>query len=252
MAKKKILAPKFSLPSSKLEQLKKILKGYHVTGGETNRSDLSNRTGIAKDMISRNNKFLTELGLISGGVKKKVTELGANLARALDQNQSADIQRYWREAVESNQSLYDEVLNRVQIEETMTKLDLQNYILYVSGQEKTQHNQTGSKTLMDILIEAKLISEQEDSTLVAKLTQEALEAANLDVADKAHETSTATDEHEDQGRKNIAAKHDQATSPNPLSVAINVQLHLPATEDPEIYRNLFQALRQELLEGKLD
>ena len=65
----------------------------------------------------------------------------------------------------------------------MTKPDLKKHILYVSGQEKTQHTQTGSKTLMDILVEAKLISEQEDSTLVAKLTQEALEAANLDVAD---------------------------------------------------------------------
>jgi hypothetical protein len=70
------LASEFNLPGSSLEENKKIIKGYSHAGENVSLDDLSKITGLHSTVISRNNKFLADLGLIAGGRSKKATELG--------------------------------------------------------------------------------------------------------------------------------------------------------------------------------
>lgn len=43
--------------------------------------------------------------------------------------------------------------------------------------------------------------------------------------------------------------HSQLKSPQGLNLNINIQLHLPATQDGEVYDKLFEALKRHLLQG---
>jgi hypothetical protein len=99
------VAAEFNLPGSSFEELQKILKGYSHAPDNSNLDSLSKLTGLHPSVISRNNKFLTDINLISGGMKKTATELGKKLGRALDHKQAEDAQKYWRESVQTNEKV---------------------------------------------------------------------------------------------------------------------------------------------------
>lgn len=89
----------FNLPRSSYEEIQKILKGYSHAPENASLESMSKLTGLNPTVISGNNKFLSDIGLITGGMKKTATDLGKQLGRALDHNQTDDSRRYWKEAV---------------------------------------------------------------------------------------------------------------------------------------------------------
>ncbi|MCA9469615.1 MAG: hypothetical protein KC643_29795 [Nitrospira sp.] len=71
-----MMTKEFNLPGSSFEELQKILKGYSNASENASLDTLSKLTGLHTTVISRNNKFLTDIGLIGGGMKKTATALG--------------------------------------------------------------------------------------------------------------------------------------------------------------------------------
>ena len=76
------MTTEFNLPGSSFEEVQKILKGYSHAPEQATLEQLSKLIGLHATVISRNNKFLTDIALISGGMKKTTTELGKKLGRA--------------------------------------------------------------------------------------------------------------------------------------------------------------------------
>lgn len=81
------MATEFNLPGSSFEEVQKILKGYASAPDQASLDSLSKLVGLHKTIISRNNKFLTDVGLISGGMKKTATDLGNSVAHSTTSRQ---------------------------------------------------------------------------------------------------------------------------------------------------------------------
>jgi len=240
----------FNLPGSSFEEIQKILKGYSHAPEQASLDQLSKLTGLHATVISRNNKFLSDIGLITGGMKKSSTELGKKLGRALDHKQDADAQGYWKEAVQTNEKVAG-LVTTVRIKGGMTENEFSAHVLYVSGQKNNAGNKTGARCVVDVLLAANLLQEENGKLVVssapAKETSADLKLAVLTP------TQPTTQENGNGGGAETPLPTlpviPQTSNLTP-QIAINIQLHLPETENAEVYEKLFKALREHLLSPK--
>jgi hypothetical protein len=248
------VSTEFNLPGSSFEEIQKILKGYSHAPEQATLDQLSKLTGLHSTVISRNNKFLTDIGLVTGGMKKSATDLGKKLGRALDHKQIADAQGYWKEAVQTNEKVAG-LITTVRIKGGMTESEFTAHVLYVSGQKNNSGNKTGARCVVDVLLAANLLQEENGKLVVSSApAMETLEDLKPTAPAAAQPTTT------ENGNGNGGGTRTPLTLP-PVPVipqtgtlvpqiAINIQLHLPETENAEVYEKLFKALRDHLLSPK--
>ena len=237
----------FSLPSSSYSELCKIIIGYSHSKADVTLDDLAQLTGINKTIISKNNKFLSELGLIKGvkgGRMKSPTSLGTKLGRALGHSQQSNISESWLDAIRRNET-FSQLEGTIRIQGGMSEEKFTAHILYASGQKKTSVNRTGAKTISDILITSGLLEQQDGQFQIAK--------SITDIPEESEEPAEHTEEplkdenvNDSSKERGTSAKQNPALIAGP-TIAINVQLQLPETEKAEVYENLFKALRKHLL-----
>lgn len=159
---------RFRLPGSSYEELTKIIKAYGDLDKEVTPGDVSKVAGgIHPTIVSRNNAFLVGIGVIEGGKKKRITEQGRNLARALEHEEEMpdEISRLWRETVLANEFL-QKLLSAVRIRKGMEPSTLQAHVVYSAGEPKKQIVMTGAGAVIDILKVASLVKEEEGGKLV--------------------------------------------------------------------------------------
>lgn len=237
------MANEFNLPGSSFEEIQKILKGYSHAPEQASLETLSKLIGLHSTVISRNNKFLTDIGLISGGMKKSATDLGKKMGRALDHHQESDAQRYWREAVQTNEKVSG-LVTTVRIKGGMSERDFSNHVLYVSGQKNNSGNKTGARCVVDVLLAAGLLAEENGKLVVTTPSSEM--SAEEPVAEAV--LSSFESPAQSYGYANVAPPaHVIPNLVGMPQIAINIQLHLPETENAEVYEKLFKALRDNLI-----
>ena len=236
-------ATEFNLPGSSYEEVQKIMKAYSHAPANSSLDSLSKLAGLHTTVISRNNKFLADLALISGGQKKTATDLGRKLGRALDHKQADDARRCWREAIQTNEKVSG-LVTTVRIKGGMSEKDFSDHILYVSGQKNTAGNRTGARCVVDVLLAAGLLDEAGGRLSVSSpATTDAV--ASAPAPESAPPLATPT-----PPAPPVATIPSQSKFSAVPQIAINIQLHLPETENAEVYEKLFRALRQELLSPK--
>lgn len=247
----------FNLLGSSFGEIQKIVIGYYnVSSDQSSLGDLAKLTGIDRTVISRNNKFLADIGLITGGKKKSVTELGKKLGRALEHEQETDRRSYWREAVQSNPHISG-LVTTVRIKGGMTEADFSSHILYVSDQKNNPGNKTGARCIVDVLLAANLLREENGKLVVSvALEHETLPDIAATIA-PATTVGAAVVNGNGSASSLAADRPGKAVPPDFLmttgavpQIAINIQLHLPETENGEVYEKLFRALRENLLNPK--
>jgi hypothetical protein len=241
------MSDKVSLPSSSYEEMVKIIKGYSHVNGPASLDDIAKLVGMNRTGVSANNKFLAESGLISGGNKKSPTDLGAKLGRALDHNQVADIKACWKEMVSGNEGVAG-LVTTVRIKGGMTSDELSAHILYVSGQNNTKGNRAGANALVEILKASGLLELLDGKIVIAQPNGNEV-VANVESA--AEQQPTVAPVQPQVPPQPASAPQGQlvyqvAAQTNP-QIAINIQLHLPETDNAEVYQNLFKALKENLL-----
>jgi hypothetical protein len=243
------VATEFNLPGSSFEEIKKILKGYSNAAEHASLDQLSKLTGLHATVISRNNKFLTDIGLISGGMKKSATDLGKKLGRALEHKQETDAQGYWKEAVQTNEKVAG-LITTVRIKDGMTESDFSAHVLYVSGQNNNAGNKTGARSVVEVLLAAKLLQEENGKLVVsaapAKETPVDIKPLTLTTG-----VTVATEPENKNGNgAGIQLPNVPVTANLTPQIVINIQLQLPETDNAEVYVNLFKALRENLISPK--
>lgn len=256
------MATEFNLPGSSFEELQKIIKGYSHASEQATLDQLSKLTGLHNSVISRNNKFLSDIGLISGGMKKTATDLGRRLGRALDHKQIADSQAYWKEAVQTNEKVAG-LVTTLRIKGGMTESAFSGHVLYVSGQRSNSGNKTGARCVVDVLLAANLLEEENGKLIVSSAPPKETEENFQPTTSLGPKASSAGQLSGESGEISKADGNGNST-PQALPVmpaipqsstltpqiAINIQLHLPETENAEVYEKLFKALREQLLGPK--
>jgi hypothetical protein len=240
------MTTEFNLPGSSFEEIQKILKGYSHASEQTSLQQMSRLTGLHETSISRNNKFLVDIGLILGGKTKSSTELGKKLGRALEHGQGLDAQTLWKEAVQTNEKVSG-LITTLRIRGGMSESDFSSHVLYVSGQKNNPGNKTGARCVVDVLLAANLIQEENGRLLVSPAVPKEVPPDILQPA-SISEQSVVPQTVGGDGGNNPPALANVTQSSNLLpSIAINIQLHLPETENADVYEKLFKALREQLL-----
>lgn len=236
------MATGFNLPGSSYAELKKIIIGYSHIKNAQPVSEIARVIGIQRTTISASNKFLVDVGVANFGNNKAPTEVGRKLGRALEHRNEEDARRLWQEAIKSNDRVAS-IVTALRSKGEMGEGDFAAHILYVSGQKTTGPNKVGARCLTEILCSAGLVVESDGKFKIAH-TQEAVE-----VADVADEIQVKKDIEGSAAQVPQDQSHLPRVSFNGFSptIAINLELQLPATENFEVYDNLFRALRKHLL-----
>lgn len=78
------MAETFKLPCSSYEELIKLFQAYANTkeGTALSLDEITQATGVPRTIVSKNNGFMVQVGLITEGNKKAATETGRALGRA--------------------------------------------------------------------------------------------------------------------------------------------------------------------------
>lgn len=78
------MAETFKLPCSSYEELIKLFQAYANTkeGTALSLDEITQAAGVPRTIVSKNNGFMVQVGLITEGNKKAATETGRALGRA--------------------------------------------------------------------------------------------------------------------------------------------------------------------------
>lgn len=149
----------FRLPGSPYEELANIIVAYGTRDEASNPGDVSKLNAVHQASVSRNNAFLTSIGVLRGEREKFVTEQGRALAKALSRRDRAGIQRNWRELVGRTEFMQN-VLSAVKLREGIFPSTLQAYIAHYAGQPRNKPVMTGASAIIGILKAAGLLHEE--------------------------------------------------------------------------------------------
>lgn len=149
----------FRLPGSPYEELVNIIVAYGTRDEAARPGDVSKLDSVHQSSVSRNNGFLTEIGVLQGETKKLITRRGRSLALALARKDKEEIRRNWREIVATNEFLQN-VVAAVKLREGMLYPTVQAYVAHAAGQPRNKPVMTGAGAIVEILKIAGLLREE--------------------------------------------------------------------------------------------
>ena len=160
----------FRLPGSTYEELVNIIVAYGTRDEAARTGDVGKLDVVHQSSVSRNNGFLTEIGVLQGESKKLITRRGRALALALARKDRAEIRRHWRAIVATNEFLQN-VVAAVKLREGMLYPTVQAYVAHAAGQPRNKPVMAGAGAIVEILKTAGLLRE-EAGELVATFDEE--------------------------------------------------------------------------------
>lgn len=154
------MAETFKLPNSSFEEIIKLIKAYsdEKEGVALSLDEVSQATGVPRTVVSGNNGFLVQIGIITDGNKKAATEVGRTLGRAYTSKIDYEVERIWKELVTENDFL-NRMVSAVRIRNGMDRTSFINHIVYSSGQKDTKQNRTGAGAIVEILKSVSILSD---------------------------------------------------------------------------------------------
>jgi len=185
----------FRLPGSPYEELVNIIVAYGTRDEAANPGDVGKLDAVHQSSVSRNNGFLTEIGVLQGESKKLITRRGRALALALARKDPVEVRKNWRAIVATNEFMQN-VVAAVKLREGMLYPTVQAYVAHAAGQPRNKPVMTGAGAIVEILKAAGLLIE-EAGELVAPFNGAfepedlALEDAPLDEADEVAEPTVS-------------------------------------------------------------
>lgn len=217
------MAETFKLPVSSYEELLKLFQAYANAkeGVALTLDQVSQTTGISRTIVSKNNGFMVQLGLITEGNKKASTEIGRSLGRAYASKVSYEVERIWKEIISENDFL-NRMVSAVRIRNGMDRTNFINHIIYSSGLKDSKEAHTGAGAIIEILKSINVLNET-DGKLVY-IDDSVTEVEHR--PDHEAESETKSQEGDAQNRISLLA-----TSPkNAITINININC-VPADLD---------------------
>lgn len=153
------MAQEFRLPGSTYEELVNIIVAYGTRDEASNPGDVGKLNSVHQSSVSRNNAFLTGIGILRGEREKLVTRRGRSLALALARKDGDEIRNNWRAVVSTSEFLQN-VVSAVKLREGMLRPTVQAYIAHSAGQPRNNPVMTGAGALIEILKAANLLKEE--------------------------------------------------------------------------------------------
>jgi hypothetical protein len=146
----------FAPPRSSYPELLKMIHAYFLAdrkakGEPVGINDVAGHAAMNPTVISRNNAFFSSVGLIEGGKKKRLTELGRALGLAVSHKDESRIADALQRIIESSDFL-SRLLNAVSIRSGMDWDALQTHIAISAGVQRTAQTMAGSNAIIRLLL----------------------------------------------------------------------------------------------------
>ena len=142
----------YKLPTSSYEELIKIIKAYGAgkVGVSVSLDDLVKSSGMSRTVISKNNGFLVQTGLITEGSKKSPTEICKKLANSYVMNVPDQTRILWRELVDQD-GFITNMITVVGIRSKLSKTEFINHIVYSANCGNGPGYKAGAAALIEIM-----------------------------------------------------------------------------------------------------
>jgi hypothetical protein len=224
----------FALPASSWTEQKKMILAYFLSdkrsGGEPlSVPEVAQAAGMDRTLLSRNNKFFHGVGLIEGGQKKTVTPLCRDLGLAISHEDVQEIQRRLATLVHESDFL-TRIVSAVKVRSGMDSESLERHIAITAGAAKSKRTMTGTRAVVDLLVESGAIATDETGIFRAS-----------DVYADADAMQESTQQPDDIRAPSVASRVVQSESRAAVppavgarqEVTINVTINLSADALPE-------------------
>lgn len=154
------MAETFKLPCSSYEELIKLFQAYANTkeGTALSLDEITQATGVPRTIVSKNNGFMVQVGLITEGNKKAATETGRALGRAYTSKITDEVDRIWKEII-AEVDFLNRMLSAVRIRNGMDRSSFINHIIYSSGLKDAKESRAGAGALIEIFKSVGVLSE---------------------------------------------------------------------------------------------
>lgn len=165
------MAESFKLPASSFEEILKIIQAYanEKEGVSLSLDDISQSTGVPRTVVSANNGFFVQIGLITEGNKKSATDIGRALGRAYISKIDEETERLWKEVFTENDFL-NRMISAVRIRAGMDRGSFLNHIIYSSGQKDTKQNRAGAGAIIEIAKSVNILNETDGKLTIPETT----------------------------------------------------------------------------------
>jgi hypothetical protein len=225
----------------KVEVLSKILVAYLKCGADkapASSNEVAQLAKVASNNVGLNNRFFESIGLLEGQRGSyKLTEAGANYARALD----------WGRVDEANKILFETIKDKPVVQKTVSYVslnkpvgreDLVGRIATIANVKREPRFETGIKALIDMLVVSNLLKEEESGQLVPASISEKPKEALLEPFEVTKEKSLEQKEVESYPK--IA----------PQGPAIGLTVMVDSNTDVEKLKAILRAIKEVLAEGQ--
>jgi hypothetical protein len=232
----------FRLPGSPYEELVNIIVAYGTRDEASRPGDVGKLDSVHQSSVSRNNAFLTEIGVLQGESKKLITRRGRSLALALARKDAVEIRNNWRAIVAASEFLQN-VVSAVRLREGMLYPTVQAYIAHAAGQPRNKPVMAGAGAIVEILKTAGLLKE-EAGELVAPFEEAPEEPASEDGSP----AESSPEPREAVVSATVGEAVPAAAGAQP-SVSIHVQVRCTADEIEDLAPRLKALVRELSAEG---
>lgn len=168
------MADGYKLPVSSYDELVKIIKTYGngKVGVAVSLDDLVKSSGMSRTVLSKNNGFLMQTGLITEGNKKAPTEYCSKLAKAYNMNLQEHVIGLWRNILDQDEFV-SSMISVISIKGRMLRNDFINHIIYSAGCSAGPTYKAGAAALVDILKIIGSLYESEGYIMLGDIDQNA-------------------------------------------------------------------------------
>ncbi|MGI6296936.1 MAG: hypothetical protein ACOX3G_12750 [Armatimonadota bacterium] len=203
---------KFELPESTYDILEKILSAYALNPDkELEIKEIMSFSGLSRNAVSANHKFLVSAGVLVGVYKKRLTDNGKTLALAISNKIKSEVASAWRQIINDCPQT-QAVLKQIKANGSIAQEELPGRVLHALQMPGNTRGTEKSKYLIDIFLQADLIREK-----------------------GGHYVYTGTKQ----------STNEEHVSPDP-SVHFNVQIHIDPNAKPEQIDQIFASMAKHL------
>jgi len=159
------ISDKFVMPYSSWETIQKILRAYNAANNydKPTVNDIAKLAGLQRPVVSANNNFLRELGLLQVE-QNKLTQLGTRLANGIELGNTSMVTEALQESVRFSRGLSG-LLNTLRARGTMSVDAFKGHLITVAQLTKNSPTLNYLKTVTDYLEAAEMIETDDEGNV---------------------------------------------------------------------------------------
>lgn len=156
------ISDKFAMPYGSYDMIHRILRAYNAASGydKPTVNDIAKLAGFQRSLVSANNNFLRELGLLQVE-QNKLTQLGTRLVTGTELENGSMITEALQESVRSSPGL-SQLLNTLRARGTMSVEGFRGHVITMAQLTANSPTLNYVKTITDYLEAANVIETNGD------------------------------------------------------------------------------------------